>query len=169
VPGPEHRDGSDRGGRQEPRDEAARSGGARVGEIPAVEQERVEAAVERVEDHDETAVRRLVRAVEPGRDLDRVPRRAVQVSGLHVDLAARLGDVEMDHGRKLGAAAGVRLEGVAHGVDQRGHVQGGTHVRLADHQDVRHARSVPWAAVTDGQDHAARVAYASCSCSRRQT
>jgi hypothetical protein len=77
----------------------------------------------------------------------------VDVPGLHVDLAARFGHVEMDHRRQLRFAAAVGDERTLDGVDARRHRQRRADVGLTEDPDGGHARSLP-AEVPGGQPRA---------------
>ena len=67
----------------------------------------------------------------------------MDVPGLHVDLAARLGHVEMDHGGQFCRTTAVRDERALDGLDTGRHGQRRAHVVLTQDPDPGHPRSLP--------------------------
>ena len=142
-PRADHRHDVGSRGREPARRNPACGAGSNVGQLAAVEQQRDGSARPRVEYEHEAVDRRRIDPREPARDLDRIGRLAVDVPGLHVDLPARLGDVQMDDARKLGRPCAVGDKGGLHRVDARGHRQRRTDILPPQHPDTCHGGSLP--------------------------
>ena len=128
-------------GRQPSRGDPAGRSRSLIRHEPAVQQERDGRAVPGIEDDHQPVERRRIHARESARHLHGVGRRAVQVTRLHVDLATRLGNVEVDHARDLGTAGRVRDERGLDRVDAGRHRKRRAHVVVPQDPNARGHRA----------------------------
>ena len=140
-PGADHGHDLHAFGRQPSRGDPAGRSRSLIRHEPAVQQERDGRAVPGIEDDHQPVERRRIHARESARHLHGVRRRASQVTRLHVDLATRLGNVEVDHARDLGTAGRVRDERGLDRVDAGRHRKRRAHVVVPQDPNARGHRA----------------------------